>query len=81
MTQESLTFASRHFGPSRLDFSVSVRATLSGAVRLFSVIPKAAPKSIVRWACGVSGCRVFVNSSLAYRAVTVNTALGYKLWI
>ncbi len=56
----------RRFGPSRSAFSVSERATSSGVGRLFSAIPRLAPKSIGRWGCGGFGCPAFASSSRAY---------------
>ncbi|MDQ1406963.1 MAG: hypothetical protein QOG55_2592 [Acidobacteriaceae bacterium] len=63
MTQESITFASSPFLPIAIGFFGLGTATSSGVDRFFSVIPKPAPKSIAPWAYGVSGCRVFANSS------------------
>jgi hypothetical protein len=82
MMQQSLTFASSQFWPIAIGFfGLGTGYFIWGGQALFDY-PSTSPRdSIVRWACGVSGCRVFVNSSLTYRAVTVNTALGYKLWI
>ena len=66
MMPQSLTLASSPFWPVAIGFLVSVQATSSGAGRFSLVIPKTAPKSIVPWACGVSGCPMFANLSPAY---------------
>jgi hypothetical protein len=66
MTSQSLTFASSPFWPIAIGFfGLGTGYFIWGGQVLFGY-PKASPEVDRTMACGVSGCRVFANSSQAY---------------